>query len=234
MNTTKVWEELYRSLGMISDDNEDGENDREYDEEVENNEEHILGDEFDVDREPYDTFTEEDVSVGTISIGDDTAKYITYYCNRARNRKIKYTTNSNNCKARITAIVDNYDFWHVSKVFNGHNHDFLLAISRLMTSRTGRLVKYLKRGLVAHNRSRIRPSKNIRLAEVQRGGPQNLDCTPKDRRNFILKSRNFEMQEGDVQSLLNFFHEMQTLIIVELCEMHTYHITQPSTIINIY
>nr|XP_016460270.1 PREDICTED: protein FAR-RED IMPAIRED RESPONSE 1-like [Nicotiana tabacum] len=67
----------------------------------------------------------------------------------------------------------------------------------------------LKRDLVAHGQSGIRPSKNIRLAEVQRGGPQNLGCTPKDYRNFILKSRNFEMQERDTQSLLNFFHEME-------------------------
>ncbi|KAG5575546.1 hypothetical protein H5410_055680 [Solanum commersonii] len=49
-----------------------------------------------------------------------------------------------------------------------------------------------ERDLVAHDRFGIRPSKNIRLAEVQRGGPQNFDCTPKDCRNFILKSKNRE------------------------------------------
>lgn len=44
--------------------------------------------------------------------------------------------------------------------------------------------QFLKRDLVAHDRSGIRPSKNIRLTEVQRGGPQNLSCTPKDCRRL--------------------------------------------------
>ncbi|PHT67928.1 hypothetical protein T459_27415 [Capsicum annuum] len=55
------------------------------------------------------------------------------------------------------------------------------------------------------------PPKNIRLVKVQRDRPQNLDCTPKYCRNFILKSRSFEMQEGEAQSLLNFFREMQLM-----------------------
>jgi len=67
-------------------------------------------------------------------IGGDTTKCITYYCDRARNRKIKYTTKSNNCKARITVIVDSYNFWRVSKVLNEHNHDLLPAIFQLMAS----------------------------------------------------------------------------------------------------
>ncbi|XP_049366657.1 protein FAR1-RELATED SEQUENCE 5-like [Solanum verrucosum] len=259
MNTTEVREELHRSLGMASDDSLMNENEwvdddsyyslnndvrlDEDDEEVENNEEHILGDELeecDVNGEPYDTFTKEDASVGPISgmqfkdenylfalykeharlkgfsivkrnskkIVGDTTKYLTYCCDRARNRKVKYTTKSNNCKARITAIVDSYGFWLVSKVFNEHNHELLPAIARLMAGHRS-ISQSLKRDLVAHDRSGIRPSKNIRLVEVQRGGPQNLGCTPKDCRNFILNSRNFEKQEGDAQSLLYFFHEMQ-------------------------
>ncbi|XP_009618387.1 protein FAR-RED IMPAIRED RESPONSE 1-like [Nicotiana tomentosiformis] len=140
--------------------------------------------------------------------GGDTARYITYCCDRARIRKTKFTTKSNNCKARLTVVLDDSGCWRVSKVVRDHNHDLLPSISRLMTRH--RSVFYsLKRDLVAHDRSGITPSKNIRLAEVQRGGLQNLGCTPKDCRNFILKSRNFEMQEGDAQSLLNFFREMQ-------------------------
>ena len=87
MNVTEVRKELYRSLEMTSDDslmneNEWVDDDSHYrlnndvhldkdDEEVENNEEHILGDELeksDFNGEPYDTFTEEDVSVGRIFV----------------------------------------------------------------------------------------------------------------------------------------------------------------------
>ncbi|KAM3343971.1 hypothetical protein P3S68_026061 [Capsicum galapagoense] len=81
-------------------------------------------------------------------------------------------------------------------------------MSRLMASHRS-VSKSLKRDFAAHDHSGIGPFKNIRLAEVQCGGPQNLGCTPKDYRNFILKSRNFEMHKENAQSLLNFFREMQ-------------------------
>ncbi|XP_070004952.1 protein FAR1-RELATED SEQUENCE 5-like [Nicotiana sylvestris] len=134
----------------------------------------------------------------------DTVGYITYCCDRTRIRKIKFTTKSNNCKARLAAILDDSGCWRVSKVVHDHNHDLLPSVSRLMAGHRP-ICDSLKRDLVAHDRSGIRPSKNIRFAKVQRGGPQNLGCTPKDCRNYILKSRNFEMQEGDAQSLLTFF-----------------------------
>ncbi|XP_019240560.1 PREDICTED: protein FAR1-RELATED SEQUENCE 5-like [Nicotiana attenuata] len=130
--------------------------------------------------------------------GGDTARYITYCCDRTRIRKIKFTTKSNNCKARLAAVLDDSGCWGISKVIHDHNHEFLPSVSRLMTGHRS-VYDSLKLDLVAHDRSGIRPSKNIRLAEVQRGGPKNLGCTPKDCRNYILKSRNFEMQEGDAQ-----------------------------------
>nr|XP_009781959.1 PREDICTED: protein FAR-RED IMPAIRED RESPONSE 1-like [Nicotiana sylvestris] len=262
----RVRDELYRSLGMASDDSllneyewvdvdshgsfnnvvhlddDDDEADGEYHGEASDDEEQVLGNELelcDVDREMENEFTKEDVVVGPISgmrfrdkdtlfafykeharlkgfsvvkrnsnkKGGDTARYITYCCDRARIRKIKVTTKSNNYKARLAAILDDSGCWRVSKVVHDHNHDLLPSVSRPMAGHRS-VCDSLKRDLVAHDQSGIRPSKN-RLAEVQCGGPQNLGCTPKDCRNSILKSRNFEMQEGDAQSLLNFFREIQ-------------------------
>ncbi|OIS95804.1 protein far1-related sequence 5 [Nicotiana attenuata] len=266
----RVRDELYRSLGMTSDDSflneyewvdvdshgsfnnvvhldddgdDDEEPDGEYHGEANDDEEQVLGNELelcDVDREMENEFTEEDMVVGPISglrfrdkdslfafykeyaqlkgfsvvkrnsnkKGSDTARYITYCCDRARIRKTKFTTKSNNCKARLATVLDDSGCWRVSKVVHDRNHDLLPSISRLMAGHRS-VCDSLKRDIVAHDRSGIKPSKNIKLAEVQRGGPQNLVCTPKDCRNFILKSRNFEMPEGDAQSLLNFFREMQ-------------------------
>ncbi|XP_016492797.2 protein FAR-RED IMPAIRED RESPONSE 1-like [Nicotiana tabacum] len=180
------------------DDNDDEEADGEYHGEANDDEEEVLGNELelcDVDREMENEFTEKDVVVGPIS-------------GMARIHKIKFTTKSNNCKDRLVAVLDDSDYWRISKVVHDHNHDFLPSVLRLMAGHRS-VCDSLKRDLVAHDRSGNRPSKNIRLAEVQRGGPQNLGCTPKDCRNYILKSRNFEMQEGDAQSLLNFFREIQ-------------------------
>ncbi|XP_009760738.1 protein FAR-RED IMPAIRED RESPONSE 1-like [Nicotiana sylvestris] len=102
--------------------------------------------------------------------GGDTARYITYCCDRARIHKTKFTTKSNNCKARLTAVLDGFGCWHVSKVVHDHNHDLLPSISRLMAGHRS-VCDSLKRDLLTHDRSSIRPSKNIRRAEVQCGGP---------------------------------------------------------------
>ncbi|XP_019225945.1 PREDICTED: protein FAR-RED IMPAIRED RESPONSE 1-like [Nicotiana attenuata] len=248
----RVRDELYRSLGMASDDSllneyewvdvdshgsfnndmhldddDDEEVDGEYHGEANDDEEQNESTEEDVvvgpisgmrfrDKDTLFAFYKEHARLRGFSIikrnsnkkGGDTARYITYCCDRTRIRKIKFTTKSNNCKARLAAVLDDSGCWWVSKVVHDHNHDLLPSVSRLMAGHRS-VCDSLKRDLVAHDRYGIRPSKNIRLAEVQRGGPQNLGCTPKDCRNYILKSRNFEMQEGDAQSLLNFFREIQ-------------------------
>ncbi|XP_075103607.1 protein FAR-RED IMPAIRED RESPONSE 1-like [Nicotiana tabacum] len=98
--------------------------------------------------------------------GGDTTRYITYCCDMARIRKTKFTTKGNNCKARRTAILDDSDCWRVSKVVHDHNHDFLPSISRLMAEHRS-LCDSLKRDFVAHDRSGIRLSKNIRLVKVK-------------------------------------------------------------------
>ncbi|XP_070052700.1 protein FAR1-RELATED SEQUENCE 2-like [Nicotiana tomentosiformis] len=98
--------------------------------------------------------------------GGDTAKYITYYYDRATICKTKFTTKSNNCKVRLVVVLDDSGYWRVSKFIHDQNHDLLPSISRLM-ARHRSVCDSLKRYLVAHDRSGIRPSKNIRLAEVK-------------------------------------------------------------------
>uniref|UniRef100_A0A1S4DPB7 Protein FAR1-RELATED SEQUENCE 2-like n=1 Tax=Nicotiana tabacum TaxID=4097 RepID=A0A1S4DPB7_TOBAC len=145
--------------------------------------------------------------------GSDTARYITYCCDRTWIHKIKFTTKSNNCKARLATVLDDSGCWRISKVIHDHNHDLLPSVSRMMAGhRSG--CDSLKRDLVAHDRSGIRPSKNIRLAEVQRGGPQNLGCTLKDCRNYILTTRNFEMKEGTHSRCSTFFVKSRQSILL--------------------
>nr|XP_016485380.1 PREDICTED: protein FAR-RED IMPAIRED RESPONSE 1-like [Nicotiana tabacum] len=206
INITNIFE-------STSDDDDEEEADREYHGEANDDEEQVLGNELelcDVDRKMENEFSEEDVVIGPISGIQfrDKDTLFAFYKEHARIHKTKFTTKSNNYKARLATVLDDSGCWRVSKVVQDHNHDLLPSISRLMVVHRS-VCDSLKRDLVAHDRSGIRPSKNIRLAEVQRGGPQNLGFTPKDCRNFILKSRNFEVQEGDAQPLLNFFREIQ-------------------------
>ncbi|OIT25520.1 protein far-red impaired response 1, partial [Nicotiana attenuata] len=140
--------------------------------------------------------------------GGDTVRYVQYGCDRSRKPRNKHVTKRKNCRARINGILEENGSWRVSKVVKKHNHQLEPALSRLMAGHRS-LSKSFKTTLAAKDIAGLRPSKNIRVAEVLAGGPENLGCTPKDCRNYILKSRKLQLQEGDAQSLLKFFSDMQ-------------------------
>ncbi|XP_019248864.1 PREDICTED: protein FAR1-RELATED SEQUENCE 5-like [Nicotiana attenuata] len=120
----------------------------------------------------------------------------------------KHVTKRRNCHARINRILEDNGSWHVSKLVKKHNHQLEPTLSRLMAGHMS-LSKSLKRAFVAEDIAGLRPSKNIRVAKVLAGGPENLGCTPKDCRNYILKSRKLQLQEGDRQLFLKFFSDMK-------------------------
>nr|XP_016462421.1 PREDICTED: protein FAR-RED IMPAIRED RESPONSE 1-like [Nicotiana tabacum] len=140
--------------------------------------------------------------------GGDIVRYVQYGCDRSRKPRNKYFTKRRNCRARINGILEENGSWRISKVVKKHNHQLEPALSRLMAGHKS-LSKSLTRALPAKNIVGLRPSKNIRVAEVLASGPENLGCTPKDYRNYILKIRKLQLQEGDAQSLLKFFSDMQ-------------------------
>ncbi|XP_019241123.1 PREDICTED: protein FAR1-RELATED SEQUENCE 5-like, partial [Nicotiana attenuata] len=140
--------------------------------------------------------------------GGDIVRYVQYGCDRSRKPRNKHVTKRKNCRARINGILEENGSWRVSKVVKKHNHQLEPALSRLMAGHRS-LSKSLKRTLAAKDIAGLRPSKNIRVAEVLAGGPENLGCTPKDCRNYILNSRKLQLQEGDAQSLPKFFSDMQ-------------------------
>ncbi|XP_075076657.1 protein FAR-RED IMPAIRED RESPONSE 1-like [Nicotiana tabacum] len=138
----------------------------------------------------------------------DIVRYVQYGCDRSRKPRNKHVTKRRNCRARINGILEENGSWRVLKVVKKHNHQLEPALLQLMAGHRS-LSKSLKRTLVAKDIAGLRSSKNIRVAEVLAGGPENLGCTPKDCINYILKSRKLQLQEGDAQSLLKFFSDMQ-------------------------
>ncbi|KAK4343603.1 hypothetical protein RND71_036697 [Anisodus tanguticus] len=78
-------------------------------------------------------------------------------------------------------------FGIVKKTSNKKGADYI-RLSRFMTSHMEVSIS-LKRHLVAHDIACLKPSKSIRLLEVQDGGPENMRCTPKDCRKYILQRR---------------------------------------------
>ncbi|KAF2313526.1 hypothetical protein GH714_011455 [Hevea brasiliensis] len=67
----------------------------------------------------------------------------------------------------------------------------------------------IKRRLEAHDIARIRPSRSVRLLEVQAGGPEKLSCLPRDRRNFNDISRRWKLGNGDADYINRMFLRMQ-------------------------
>ncbi|KAL8520773.1 hypothetical protein ACS0TY_011360 [Phlomoides rotata] len=63
--------------------------------------------------------------------------------------------------------------------------------------------------LEANDIAGIRPCKNIRLLEVQSGGPENLGCLPKDCRNFIEERRRLRLGDGDAEAIRKMFATLQ-------------------------
>ena len=111
-------------------------------------------------------------------------KYVTICCDRGRKQQFEKSTKRINCPARINAIRRDNGVWQVSKTISGHNHELQPDMSILMPAHRNLTIN-MKRQLEANDIAGIRPCKNVRMLEVQAGGPQNLGCLPKDCRNFI-------------------------------------------------
>ncbi|KAL8515628.1 hypothetical protein ACS0TY_014352 [Phlomoides rotata] len=71
---------------------------------------------------------------------------------------------------------------------------------------------HICRQLEANYIAGIRPCKNVRLLEVQSGGPENLGCLPKDCRNFIEERRRLRLGDGDLRRSL--YNERQRWVHV--------------------
>ncbi|KAF3630455.1 hypothetical protein FXO38_27139 [Capsicum annuum] len=88
----------------------------------------------------------------------------------------------------------------VIKVILEHNHELEPAMSHFCPSHR-ELSKIVKRSLVAHDITSLRPSKSIRILEVEAGGLEIMSCTPKDCRNYILQQRRLRTLSSNTTTL---------------------------------
>ncbi|KAL8498131.1 hypothetical protein ACS0TY_021458 [Phlomoides rotata] len=89
-----------------------------------------------------------------------------------------------------------------------HNHEIDPTFSPLMPAHRHVNV-HMKRQLEANDIASIRPCKNIRICEVQSGGPQNLGCLPRDCRNFVDQRRRLRLGDGDAEAIHQLFCRLQ-------------------------
>ncbi|KAL8527317.1 hypothetical protein ACS0TY_005260 [Phlomoides rotata] len=81
-----------------------------------------------------------------------------------------------------------------------HNHEIDPTFSPLMSAHR-QLNVHMKRQLETNDIAGIRPCKNVRICEVQSGGPQNLGCLPRDYRNFVDQRRRLRLGDGDTEAI---------------------------------
>ncbi|KAL8483957.1 hypothetical protein ACS0TY_026591 [Phlomoides rotata] len=96
----------------------------------------------------------------------------------------------------------------VTAMVSEHTHEIDPAFSQLMPAHRQLWVK-LMRQLEANDIAGLRSCKNVRLCEVQCGGPQNLGCLTKDYRNYIEERRRLRLGEGDAEAIQQMFTRLQ-------------------------
>ncbi|KAG8647510.1 hypothetical protein MANES_09G081652v8 [Manihot esculenta] len=89
-----------------------------------------------------------------------------------------------------------------------HNHELDPHMSRFMHAHKS-VSSIIKRRLKAHDIAGIRPSKSVRLLEVQTRYPEKLSCLPRDCRNFVDRTRRLKLGNGDVDYINKMFLRMQ-------------------------
>ncbi|XP_021623857.1 protein FAR1-RELATED SEQUENCE 5-like [Manihot esculenta] len=135
-------------------------------------------------------------------------KYQTISCDRGRKPDGDSSSKRINCTARLSAILRSNGFWQVTKLQTEHNHELDPHMSRFMHAHKS-VSSIIKRRLKAHDIAGIRPSKSVRLLEVQTRYPEKLSCLPRDCRNFVDRTRRLKLGNGDVDYINKMFLRMQ-------------------------
>ncbi|KAL8525019.1 hypothetical protein ACS0TY_014584 [Phlomoides rotata] len=135
-------------------------------------------------------------------------KYALIVCGKAGTSKANKSSKKIDCKARLNAKKLDDESWIVTKMVNEHNHEIDPSFSPLMAAHK-HLDIHIRRQLEANDIAGIRPCKNVRLLEVQSGGPENLGCLPKDCRNFIEGRRRLRLGDGDAEAIRKMFSTLQ-------------------------
>ncbi|KAF3671728.1 hypothetical protein FXO38_06462 [Capsicum annuum] len=136
-------------------------------------------------------------------------KYVTVGYDKCRKTTVRNQSKRVDCKARVNCKVINDYSCIVTKVILEHNHELDPALSYFLPSHR-ELSRVMKKSLVAHDIAGLRPSKSIRLLEVEDGGSERMSCTPKECRNYILQQRRLRTLSSNVTALHRFFVDMHS------------------------
>ncbi|XP_026445038.1 protein FAR1-RELATED SEQUENCE 5-like [Papaver somniferum] len=135
---------------------------------------------------------------------------VMYVCNRAGNpvnktKNIAKHRKSNccDCKAYVTARLDDEDKWEISQLKLDHNHTYDPSLSRHYRQHR-KVEPHVLRTIDLNDQSGIPMEKTFRSVVNQYGGYDKVDCSEKDCRNALAEIRRL-LGEGDATALMKYF-----------------------------
>ncbi|XP_071722833.1 protein FAR1-RELATED SEQUENCE 5-like [Rutidosis leptorrhynchoides] len=112
------------------------------------------------------------------------------------------------CKAKISVIMNSNGRCMISRVLLEHNHILSPKKSQIQKSHR-RMDSYSKRRLELNDVAGIRVNKNFHSLVIKAEGNDNLAFIEKDCRNYITKMRQLRLGVGDAEALCNYFVRMK-------------------------
>ncbi|XP_026398365.1 protein FAR1-RELATED SEQUENCE 5-like [Papaver somniferum] len=138
-------------------------------------------------------------------------KSVMYVCNRSVNpvnktKNIAKHRKSNccDCKAYVTARLDDEDKWEISQLKLDHNHTYDPSLSRHYRQHR-KVEPHVLRTIDLNDQSGIPMEKTFRSVVNQYGGYDKVDCSEKDCRNALAEIRRLRLGEGDATALMKYF-----------------------------
>ncbi|KAL8463993.1 hypothetical protein ACS0TY_033797 [Phlomoides rotata] len=132
------------------------------------------------------------------AVEEDVYKYARMICDKYGSSRANKTSKRVGCTTKLNVIRHVNGSWIISKMVTEHNHEIDPTFSPLMPAHRHVNV-HMKRQLEVNDIAGIRPCKNMRICEVQSGGPQNLGCFRRDCRNFVDQRRSLRLGDGDTE-----------------------------------
>ncbi|KAL4385753.1 hypothetical protein GQ457_15G014850 [Hibiscus cannabinus] len=113
------------------------------------------------------------------------------------------------CKAMIL-ISKKEEKWIISRYRDEHNH-VLASPKSTQFIRSHRVKTKVQKDLMdVLGESGIRPSKIISVLSHECGGLGNLNMTERDVFNYLSRKRQKQLEKGDAQIMLDYFHDCQS------------------------
>ncbi|XP_074576130.1 protein FAR1-RELATED SEQUENCE 5-like [Curcuma longa] len=109
------------------------------------------------------------------------------------------------CKSHISLVKEQTGpNWVISNIMDSHNHT-LSTPSKVHLLRSHRHISTAKKALTKQfSEANLPTSQQMRIFEIEYGGPEQVGCTEKDLRNYDQQLRD-ELKGIDAETLIEFF-----------------------------